>query len=377
MSTSVAKTIEPSDKVVESPDYVRVSSAAAMTLGLMPGRFLRGAKLYCINLLLMYDSGCAGKCAYCGLERARQSDKSWEDRSFIRVPWPVVSLDEVIERMGHDYCSHVQRVCVSMVTNGRAKGDTLEIVRRLSKKTDSISGLIAPTIIDKNWLIDLKEAGADWLGVAVDAATPELFDQLRGKGVGGPHRWDRYWKTVEQGVEVFGKYKVGIHLIVGVGETEQEFLSTVQKAYDMGSLTHLFSFFPEAGSAMTDCTQPPVGQYRRSQLARYLINKGLGRFEDMSFDENGKLTDFGVPKSLLDETIDSGVPFMTSGCDGKTRTNVCNRPFSNCTPYQAYMGELRNYPFTPIADDIVVIRKQLEDYSDIPTKEWKEGLGCG
>ena len=53
MSTDVAK-------AVESPEYVRVSSAAAMTLGLMPGRFLRGAKLYCVNLLLMYDSGCAG-----------------------------------------------------------------------------------------------------------------------------------------------------------------------------------------------------------------------------------------------------------------------------------------------------------------------------
>ena len=170
-----------------------------------------------------------GNCAYCGLEKARQSDKSWEDRSFIRVGWPVISLDEIIERMGEDYCSHVQRVCVSMVTNSRAKEDTLEIVRKLRKRTDSISGLITPTIVDKKWLVDLKEAGADWLGVAVDTATPELFDQLRGKGVGGPHRWDRYWKTVEEAVEVFGKYRVGIHLIVGAGETEQEFLKPFRK----------------------------------------------------------------------------------------------------------------------------------------------------
>ena len=144
----------------------------------------------------------------------------------------------------------------------------------------------------------------------------------------------------------------------------------------MGSLTHLFSFFAEAGSAMADCTQPPVGQYRRAQLARYLINKGLGRFDDMAFDADGKLINFGVTESILNEAIDSGVPFMTSGCDGKTRANACNRPYSNCTPYQAYMGELRNYPFTPIAEDIEVIRRQLRDYSDIPTQEWVEGLGC-
>lgn len=52
---------------LESPEYVRVSSAAAMTLGLMSGRFLRGAKLYCINLLLTYENGCVGKCAYCAI----------------------------------------------------------------------------------------------------------------------------------------------------------------------------------------------------------------------------------------------------------------------------------------------------------------------
>ncbi|OGN91765.1 MAG: hypothetical protein A2Z75_06210 [Chloroflexi bacterium RBG_13_50_10] len=369
MSSGVAKKME-------SPEYVRVSSAAAMTLGVMPGRFFRGAKLYCLNLLLTYDNGCAGRCAYCGLERDRQTDESWDERSFIRVGWPVVSVEEIIKRMGDDCCSHVQRVCVSMVTNAKAKADTLEIVKRLSQRTDSISGLITPTTIDKNWLTDLKRAGADWLGVAVDAATPALFDQLRGKGVGGPHRWDRYWKTVEEGVEVFGRFKVGIHLIVGVGETEEEILRTIQTAYDIGALSHLFSFFPEPGSAMKDCTQPPVGSYRRVQLARHLINKGMARADGMAFDANGKLVDFGVSEAVLDEAVSSGLPFMTSGCDGKSMANACNRPFSNCTPYQAYMGELRNYPFKPAAEDVEVIREQMRDYSDVPTKVWVEGLGC-
>lgn len=278
--------------------------------------------------------------------------------------------------MDDERCSHVQRVCVSMVTNARAKKDTLEIVRKLRRKTDSISGLITPTIIDQGWLTELREAGADWLGVAVDAATPKLFEQLRGRDVGGPHKWDHYWKTVEYGVEIFGKYKVGIHLIVGLGETEQEFLATVQNAYDLGALTHLFSFFPEGGSVMADCAQPSVGQYRRVQLARYLINNGLARWDDMAFDADGKLVTFGVGKAVLNRAVDSGTPFMTSGCDGKTRTNACNRPFSNCTAYQAYMGELRNYPFTPIAVDVEVIRLQMRDYSDISTRQWVDGLGC-
>ena len=61
----------------ESPEYIRISTAAAMTLGFVPGRFFRGAKLYCLNLLLTYDKGCVAKCAYCGLQRARQIDEPW------------------------------------------------------------------------------------------------------------------------------------------------------------------------------------------------------------------------------------------------------------------------------------------------------------
>ena len=45
---------------------------------------------------------------------------------------------------------------------------------------------------------------------------------MRGRGVGGPHRWDCYWKVVEDSVEIFGKYNVGVHFIVGLGETEEK-----------------------------------------------------------------------------------------------------------------------------------------------------------
>ena len=369
MDSSVAKGIE-------SPEHVRISWAAALTLGLAQGKFFRDAKLHCLNLLLTYDRGCVGKCAYCGLQKTRMADESWDERSFIRVDWPVVSVDEIIERMGTDCCSHVERVCVSMVTDARARDDTLDIVKRLSQRTDSISALIAPTVINKDWLLQLHRAGVDKLGVAIDAATPELFEQLRGKGVGGPHQWGRYWETVKEGVEVFGRYGVGIHLMVGLGETEEEAIRTVQTAYDMGALTHLFSFFPEDGSAMKDRPQPPVGAYRRVQLARHLINKGIAVADIMKFRPDGKVTDFGVSEAVISTAFDSGLPFMTSGCDGKGMANACNRPYSNCTPYQAYMGELRNYPFKPACRDNEVIKQQLCDYSDVPSRVWAEALGC-
>ena len=74
----------------ESPEYLRTSTAAAITLGFIPGRFYRDAKLYCINLLLTYEDGCRGACAYCGLARNRK-----EGDSFIRVGWPTYPLNEI------------------------------------------------------------------------------------------------------------------------------------------------------------------------------------------------------------------------------------------------------------------------------------------
>jgi len=357
----------------ESPEYVRTSLAATMTMRIVPGRFFREAKLYCINLLLTYDEGCVGRCAYCGLSRARETSKAWKDNSFIRVDWPTVPLDEVISRMKSGVCPHVERVCVSMITNSRARRDLIIVVDRLHKEVDLISVLITPTIVDKEWLYELKRAGADMVGVAIDAATPELFEELRGRDVKGPHRWEKYWKVVKDAVEVFGRNKAGVHLIVGLGETEKEMVKVIQQAHDMGAKTHLFSFYPEEESPMQDCRQPPIGNYRRIQLARYLINNDIASAEEMGFNKNNQLIDYSIDSERLNRIIDSGLPFMTSGCPGKTMENACNRPFANCTPYQAYIGELRNYPFKPTKNDIKIIRKQLHDYSDTP-KTWKPSL---
>lgn len=359
--------ISPSEKQnfnqkLESPYYIRVSLAAAMTMGIIPGRFFRNAKLYCINLLLTYDDGCIGRCAYCGLSKNRTTIGSWNENSFIRVDWPVVALDEVISKIKSGFCSHVERVCVSMITNISARKDLITIVDNLHKEIDLISALITPTIVDKRWLYELKDSGADMVGIAIDASTPKLFEKLRGQGVGGPHKWEIYWRTVEEAVEVFGRNKVGIHLIAGLGETEKEMTEAIQHAYDIGARTHLFSFFPEEGSLMQNFPQPPIGSYRRIQLARYLINHGITSAYKMKFDEEGRIRDYGMNRIVLDGIIESGSPFMTSGCPGKKMENACNRPFANCTPYQAYIGELRNYPFPPDKGDIKIIRKQLYDY---------------
>ncbi len=333
-----------------SPQYIQTSLAASLTLGFQQGAFHRNAKLKGLNLLLHYEEGCMGSCHFCGLSRSRR--ESPKAKTFIRVAWPIYSLEEVIERAkGID---QIHRVCISMITHPKALEDTLYVIRRFKEETALyISVLIAPTLIrSEDALKAMKEAGADRVGIAIDAATPELFDRLRGKRVGGPHRWDHYWDVVEKSANVFGRFYVGIHLIVGLGETEKEMMEAIQRGQKMGAYTHLFSFFPEKGSPMEDHSPPPLDQYRRIQLSRWIINEGLGSFDRMKFDENGRVIDFGMDISPL---IEIGEPFMTSGCPGRDGKVACNRPYGNERP----SGPIRNFPFKPEPADIEEIRSQL------------------
>ena len=340
---------------LESPEYLRISLAAAMTLGITPGWFYRGACLRCINLLMTYDEGCAANCSYCGLQRHREG--SYQGKSFIRVPWPVVSLDEIAAR-SRQRPSAIKRVCLSMITHPRVAQDARVILQRLHRELPAvpISVLSNPTLLTRADLEFYRDIPIDRLGIAVDAATEPIFDSHRAKEVRGPHRWDRYWRFFEDALEVFGPNRVGIHLIVGLGETEEEIVRLIGRIRQAGGSTHLFSFFPEAGSRLAGHPQPPVGQYRRVQLARYLIDEDLATPETFSFDEQGRLVGFGAAQQRAEQATATGIPFMTSGCPDETGMVACNRPFGDCTPGD----DIRSFPFQPDEEDMALINRQLE-----------------
>ncbi len=345
--------MEHSVETKESPEYLRMSLAAAMTLGFKPGIFYRDAKLYCINLLLNYDSGCAARCAYCGLSNKRKGQ--YKEKSFIRVSWPSYALDEIIERISKRR-SRVKRVCISMITNKRSIEDTQIICKRLRSSFDiPVSLLISPTIVTRQDLISFKAAGADKIGVAIDLATPELFDKFRGKGVGGPHSWDQYIDRLASAIDIFGPRNAGSHLVTGMGETEKEMVQIIQTIQDMGGWTHLFSFFPEADSQLKDHPMPAMDHYRRIQLARYLIDEDISDARRFSYDAKQRIVDFGIPARRLDTVINSGEPFRTSGCEGYDGQVACNRPYANSRPGP----DIRNFPFSPGVEDVQRIRRQM------------------
>ncbi len=163
---------------MRSPEYVQLSTAAAITLGLVPGVMHRTACTHCLNLLMTYPEGCRANCTYCGLARHREESRDYADRNFIRVDWPTVRVDEMLERIvqGGDK-GQFQRMCISMITHPDSDHDTQVMLKRWMEVAPHIpvSILSNPTTMDKQDLIDLKAMGADIFTVALDAVTPEIF----------------------------------------------------------------------------------------------------------------------------------------------------------------------------------------------------------
>ncbi|HKI64167.1 MAG TPA: radical SAM protein [Burkholderiales bacterium] len=344
---------------MRSPEYVQMSTAAAITLGLVAGKMHRTSCTHCLNLLVTYPEGCRANCAYCGLARHREEARDYADRNFIRVDWPTARYDEVIERVkaGSDK-GRFERMCISMITHPDSNDDTFVLLEKWTREVPQIpvSILSNPTTLEKHHLEEMKRIGADIFTVALDAVTPAIFDRTRGRGVDSPHRYEKYWQAIEWAAEIYGPEKFGAHLIAGMGETEREILEVAQKIRDLGGHNHMFAFFPERGSLMEDWPAVDRGQWRRVQLARFLIDYRGRRVEDMAFDEAGRVTDFGVAREVLEQEIAAGTPFRTSGCPGKNdEVSACNRPYGDSSP-----SDILSFPFAPAKRDLGAIRRQMD-----------------
>lgn len=143
--------------------------------------------------------------------------------------------------------------------------------------------------------------------------------------------------------------------MVGMGETGKEMCRAIQRGRDMGARTHLFSFFPEAESRMADHKMSPMEQYQHIQLARHLIDHRLSEEDRFTWNNRDQITGFGIPPGELEEVINSGEPFRTSGCSGYDGQVACNRPYANSRPGL----DMRNYPFPPDENDLLRIKKQM------------------
>jgi len=319
--------------------YIRLSIGSAVSLG------LRTAKMEAAptTLYALLGETCLGACRFC--TQARRSDA---DRQLLsRVIWPEFELPAVPEGLQAD--DGFRRVCIQTLLYPDLLTDLLATVEQL-KAASGAPVSICMNPVDKEWLVTLKDAGVERVGVGLDCATEALFNAMK-----PGFSWHRYMQFIDDTIEVFGAGSV--HLIAGLGETDEELVRAFQMFHDKGCTIALFAFTPVRGTAL-DFAPPSLERYRALQLARYLIAHNQARGEDMTFD-GGRLASINVAPTVLDRVIESGTPFRTSGCPN------CNRPMYNERPGGARYNHPA--PLTPVEKSAA--RKTLWRYLRISSTD--------
>jgi len=285
---------------------IRASLGTLIALGLIRGIYTIEPG---IAYVMQYDPrGCKASCLFC-----TQSSSSKASKELLsRVVWPVTDLNSLVSALKST--KKFRRVCLQTIIKDNFIEEAHEIVKTISAIGMNVSLSITP--IPYNELARFKNEGVDYLGVGLDAFSEEIFFKVK-----KPYSWQAYWKFIDYGVKVFGKGRVIVHLIVGLGETLSEALKVLERVYNVGAEASLFAYTPVKGTPLANLRQPSHTTYRFLQLVTELLSRGY-RLNDIIIFKNGKY--FIRDKLIDDEVLLKAL--MTRGCPG------CNRPFYNESP---------------------------------------------
>ncbi|WP_371364284.1 Biotin synthase [Sporomusa rhizae] len=287
---------------------------------------------------IMLGEKCRNNCRFC----AQSRESSARADMLSRVTWPEFPEQEAAQAVGTAYREgKLQRACLQIVKGRQSWQTSLDALSALTRES-SVPVCISTDVETVVQAKELLAQGADRISLALDAATPELYREVKGGD------WAKRWQLLTECAAALPG-RIGTHLIVGLGETEQQMITTIATCRDKGINVGLFAFTPVRGTAWSEKMPPAVGHYRRVQIAHFLLKEGFSQ-EIFRYQE-GRLAGIDLPAEELQAILNNGKAFETSGCSG------CNRPYYNERPG----GVMYNYPrpLTPSETRQAIAESQL------------------
>ncbi|QJW48689.1 radical SAM protein [bacterium BFN5] len=204
---------------------------------------------------IMLGEKCLNNCRFC----AQSRDSAARTNLLSRVTWPEIPEQEATEAIHTAFqAGRLKRACLQVVRTPQSWQVSLEALESLTSES-SIPVCISSTIDSVEQARELIERGAERICIALDGATPEVFCQVK------EGDWTRRWELLSQCASEFSG-RASTHLMVGLGETEEEMVNTIADCVAQGITVGLFAFTPIRGTAWFDRQPPPIGQYRRVHL---------------------------------------------------------------------------------------------------------------
>ena len=314
---------------------LRLSSGSAAALGLLDIR--RGAEVR-TAYLMVGEGDCAFACSFCPQGR----DSRASHNLLSRVTWPEYPEDVLLDALvGAQGDGAPRRLCLQVLGGSDALEGARAFLVRYRARGGRLPVYVNAALFDPESAEGLFDAGCERLGLAMDAATPDLFRRHK---LDRPGAFAARMELLESLARAHPD-RISTHFIAGLGETEEEMVNAMYRALAAGVTVGLFAFTPVRGTPLEDRPSPPMPAYRRLQLARYLMSERRATPGDFTFSD-GRITAVEVPVSR----DDLARAFLTSGCPD------CNRPYYNERP-----GETPyNYP-RPLHDGEIMAAARALD----------------
>ncbi len=276
---------------------------------------------------IMLGEKCRNHCQFCS-----QSHDSIAKKSVLsRITWPAFHADEVAKSISTAYeKGDIKRVCLQVVNNKEGWENTLQSLKALGEE-GSVPICVSSYFEHVDQAKILINAGAQKVCIALDGATPAIYQQAK------QGNWQERWSLLTECAAALPG-KITTHLIVGLGETEEEMVERIAECMKRGIGVGLFSFTPISGTSWAHRMPPAIGHYRRVQIAYQLLHKGYE--VDVIRYREGRISSFDVPD--LQGLLANGEAFETKGCPD------CNRPYYNESP----RGIMYNYPRKLTANEV-------------------------
>ncbi len=288
---------------------IRISAGTAACLGLASNRM----DAFPTTAYLLSGNQCLMKCSFC----PQGVGGNGIFNRLGRVNWPEYSWDDFEKNLASAKGKGIRRICLQSVRHADGTKTLLEHIGRIKTVTDLPLSLSA-WIGSINEAAALIEAGVERISVSLDVVNPDDYRRIKGGSL--QNRLDLLLECAE---ELAGR--MSTHIICGLGETEAEALTLIDRLLRADVTTALFAFVPLRGTLLEGSESPAVDSYRRIQAGVFLLLNKAAELASFKF-ENGRLISFGLPKKDLVRLLSGGDAFQTTGCPG------CNRPYYNERP---------------------------------------------
>jgi len=291
---------------------VRASYGTLQLLGLKAGEFPWNPR----TAFLLIGNKCSGVCSFCPQAKGESDFVS-------RITWPVLDESDLFLRLPH---TKLDRICIQGVKEDKVLEEVLNLLIRISQISKApISVSIYIESLDQ--AEGIFEAGANNVSLAIDCSSERVSQEIKGQNLS---------KLVDM-LKTLAKShpgRVTTHLMMGLGETEQELVELARNLIKSDINVSLFAFTPLQGTPLENLPQPSIRRYRIIQAILAVLRKN-NDWEIVY--ENGIIKNYGQVKAMLEPS-----DFQTPGCKG------CNRPFYNEKPgTKPY-----NFPNPPDLEDV-------------------------